>query len=165
MTLAVDPQSNGLPPQVSVQVTKTIVVYRKSRALDWVCAAMILAWGITLAAPGNAMAQSPVYRIFLEKFPEPVWAFILCAIGVARLLALIINGHAPRGSPVLRGGAAFLGVIVWGHFLGGFLDVSIRNGTLSGGVGLNIVMLGAEIFSIGRATADAMRARTHVHRG
>ena len=132
---------------------------KASRALDWFCAAMVLAWGVSLALPGSTLTSSPAYEPFLEKASEPVWAGILIFIGSLRFVALFINGHAPQGSPILRGVAAFLGVIIWAHFFAGFLDVSIRMGVASAGIGINLVMLGADMFSTGRAAADTIRAR------
>lgn len=133
---------------------------KASRALDWFCAAMVLAWGISLALPGETLASSPAYEFFVERgISETAWASILISVGALRLLALVVNGHAPQGSPIVRGLAAFLGVIIWAHFLAGFLDVSIRMGVASAGIGINLVMLGADIFSTGRASADAIRAR------
>lgn len=140
-----------------------MTVTRRSRALDWFCAAMVMGWGVSLALPGNTLGSSPAYAPFLERFPEPVWAAILIAVGMLRFVALMINGHAPQGSPVLRGLAALLGVLIWTHFLYGFLDVSIRMGVASAGIGINVVMLGADFFSMGRAAADATRARQHGH--
>src|SRR3990167_10137656 len=54
---------------------------KASRALDWFCAAMVLAWGVSLALPGSTLTSSPAYEPFLEKASEPVWAGILIFIG------------------------------------------------------------------------------------
>lgn len=139
------------------------VVMPRSRALDWACAAMILQWGVTLLFPGNTLQSSPAYGFLLEITGESTWASIFLAIGILRVAALLINGHWKEGSPVLRGMAAIMGAMVWSLFLAGSVDVSIARGVLSVGVGVNLVLLGADIFSAARAGADTIRARQIAH--
>lgn len=134
-------------------------VMPRSRALDWTCAAMIFVWGVTLALPGATFSTSAAYGFLEAIASEESWAVILVAIGMLRFSALIINGHWTEGSPVIRAFAACLGAIVWLLFFAGFLELSIRGGIVLAGVGINLVLLGADIFSAARAGADAVRAR------
>jgi hypothetical protein len=157
----VSPDDPGVGPGVAPATTVTV---RKGSAIDWLCGAMLLAWGLSFAAPGDTLASSPAYAGLAEKAPEAAWAVALIVVGLARFGALVVNGLLPRGSPVLRGAAAFLGVLIWGLFLSGFIAVSWRMWVISAGVGVNLVMLGGDIFCCGRAAADAMRAHD-VHRG
>lgn len=140
------------------------VVYRRSRALDWMCAAMILVWGLTLALPGQSFSLSALQRVMHGEFSEDFWATVLILLGLMRVAALLINGHMPRGSPVLRLISAFIGVLVWSYFLELFVELWVATGIIATGCGVSAVLVGADLFSTGRAAADFMRAR-HVHRG
>jgi hypothetical protein len=133
----------------------------RPRALDWMCAAMIFGWGVTLLLPGETLTSSPAYLELLDRFPESVWGVILLGIGLLRFAALLINGHW-RPSPLLRGAAALLGAIVWGQFLLGFLATSLIMGVVSAGVAVNAVMLIADLYSTARAGADYVRGQ-HSH--
>lgn len=139
------------------------VVMPRSRALDWACAAMIVSWGVTLVLPGATLELSSAYAFLLAVAPEATWAGIFLAVGLLRFAALVINGHWKEGSPVLRAIAAGIGAVVWLLFLAGFLDLSIDRGVVSAGVGVNLVLLGADLFSCARAGADAVRARQVAH--
>lgn len=134
------------------------LVMPRSRALDWTCAAMILAWGIVLLLPGETFT-SPAYEFLADLGTEAAWGSTLIVIGALRVVALIVNGHWQEGSPVMRAVAAALGVIVWSLFLAGFVDLSIARSAVSPGAGVYLVLLGADLFSCARAGADAVRAR------
>lgn len=118
---------------------------------------MILGWGLTLAAPGDTLAAFPAYDLLEARAPENTWALTLILIGIMRMVALIINGRLPRGSPVARGFAAFLGALVWSQFFAAFLDFSWRTGAPSGGLTVYFVLCVADVFSCGRAGWDAVR--------
>jgi hypothetical protein len=137
----------------------------RTRALDWVCAAMIFTWGVTLIVPGDTLALSPAYIHLLDRFPETVWAIVLIAIGLLRFVALIVTGYWGP-SPMVRGAAALMGAIIWANFLYAFVLVSATMGVVSSGVTVCLVLLVADLYSTSRAAVDfASERRRNVHRG
>ena len=130
---------------------------KKSRKLDWGCAIMILAWGVTLLLPGNTFGfwQSEL----LDRLSEPIWGILCVTVGVVRAGALIINGRLHEGSPAVRAGATVLSFFVWGQFAVAFVTVSYFTGVVSLGVPVALVMAGLDLFCAVQAGSDTIHAR------
>ena len=83
----------------------------KTRAVEWMLAAMMVSWGMGLLLPPPAFVGDD-YRLLLAIGPEEAWGAWSMAIGGIRMLALWING-AWRRTPLFRAGGAVLGVVWW----------------------------------------------------
>ena len=131
--------------------------YKKSRALDWGCAIMGMAWGAALLLPGNTFGlwQSDL----LDRLPETAWGVLCIVVALVRAAALIINGRLHEGSPAVRAGATVLSFFVWGQFAVAFVTISYYTGVVSLGVPVALVMAGLDLFCTVRAGSDTIHAR------
>jgi hypothetical protein len=131
----------------------------RPRALDWGCAALIAAWGATLLLPGDTLASSPAYELILARAPEDVWGWLCVGVGALHAGALVINGRAYEGMPLVRALAAAIGATLWGQFAVAFLEVSIHMGVASMGLPATLVPIVLNIYCAMRSGADAVHGR------
>ncbi len=130
-----------------------------TRDTEWLCAIAMVAFAAVLAFPGNSFAN-PVFVVFHRLgFTEALCGSILSAIGVMRLVALVVNGRSPR-TPWFRVAGAFAGVLVWLQFAVAILIGSEETlGIVPPIVSLYAVLAGAELRSIMRASFDVRYQR------
>jgi hypothetical protein len=102
-----------------IRIVSGIQDHFPDRALEWVCAANIVYWGARLTGENDAWVNPDAWRFMLSfGLTENQWGWICVAIGVMRLLALIINGTFAgtwysAASPWVRGITAGAGAAVW----------------------------------------------------
>ena len=93
-----------------------------TRWLEWLMAVYITWWGVSFIGvspdPNPAIAAKSAWHDLTFWAPIPIWSLLMILIGVARLLALAINGTFrdtiySQYSPVVRGACAFLSGVVW----------------------------------------------------
>lgn len=124
------------------------------RSLEWFSSAVMIAWCVSLALPGNLLSQ-PVFGQFLRYgLTEMHWVVIFGLVGSCRLAALYINGRWPRGYMVRVIGAG-VGAIIWLP-----ISIMLTQGalqayhSLSPGTGVYALLAFAEIIAIRRAAHD-----------
>ncbi|WP_147100837.1 hypothetical protein [Paracoccus aurantiacus] len=89
------------------------VLLQHGRALEWMTSAMLLAFAVTLALPGDTLAASPSFASFVSAgLDEAALAMPISWIAAMRMAGLYVNG-AWRRSPLLRMIGAVLGVGVF----------------------------------------------------
>ena len=71
--------------------------------------------GLVLMHPGDTFAISRSYDAFQAVGNEEAWGRFLMLIGVARIVALMING-AWRRTPVIRFIGSMVAAILWAQF-------------------------------------------------
>jgi hypothetical protein len=129
------------------------------RGLEWFSAFVMTGWGLVLLAPGSTLS-GPQYKSF-DRFgmTEDAWAGVFLAIGLARLVALYINGNWPR-SPHIRMLGSLFGAISWMQV--GYLLASTypETGILNTGVAVYLPLAIADFIGIARASFDARYHRT-----
>ena len=92
---------------------------RHGRGLEWMTSALLLVFAITLALPGDTLAENPGFAGFLSAgLNEAALALPLSWIALLRMAGLVING-AWRRSPLLRMIGAVLGGLLYNIFTGG----------------------------------------------
>jgi len=132
----------------------------QDRGLEWFSAAVMVAWGVTLALPGDTLAGAN-FSAF-QRYPwmtESFWASVFGVIGGMRLCALYINGKNPR-TPYARMVGSLFGTVAW-------LQVSLLitegtygvTGIASTGTGVYALLAFADLVSIYRAAHDARYTR------
>lgn len=124
----------------------------QTRSVEWMLAAMMLAWGIGLMLPGDTMSL-PQYRMLGAIAPETVWAAWSISIGTVRIIALYVNG-AWRRTPLIRAFGAILG-IVWWLVLGFLFAAAAGNGPLPADLWWFAVFIGFEGYSVCRGARDS----------
>lgn len=131
----------------------------RPRALDWGCALLILGWGLALLAPGETLSSSPAYANILSRASEAAWGWLCISVGLIHAIALLVNGRAYEGMPIVRAFAAVIGATLWGQFAYGFVTVSASMGIVSLGIPATIVPLVLNLYCAGRAGEDAVHGR------
>lgn len=153
MQAKLDDMNRGAnPPVVNVYVLPT-------KALCWMCATMMLGWGLTLVASPTSLESFPAYSGLLVRFNQGVWAGVCLVVALARMFALIMNGRMRLASPMIRLGTSFVGALVWSQFVYSFVGYSIVTGSLSPGVTVYVVLMGADLYSCGKSMYDWVVAR------
>jgi len=94
--------------------------YFRTRAIEWMLALVTLLWGIILLSPGTQF-NSAAYRELSAWADETVWGWFCLILGLARLLALFVNG-ALRYSPIIRSSIAGVSFNFWIAVSLGFWD-------------------------------------------
>jgi hypothetical protein len=125
------------------------------RGLEWFSALVMLAWGITLALPGDTLA-GPQYAAFGRfGMTEESWAWVFGVVGSARIAALYINGAWPRSPHVRMIGSTF-GAISWAQ-VAYLLTLStyFATGIAATGTAVYSLLALADLFGIARAAFDA----------
>src|ERR1043166_7395273 len=124
----------------------------QTRSVEWMLAAMMLAWGIGLMLPGDTMTL-PQYRLLGALAPDPVWAAWSISIGTVRIVALYVNG-AWRRTPLIRAPGAIVGMIWW-TVLGYLFAVAAGSGPLPAELLWFCVFVGFEGYSVFRGARDS----------
>ena len=128
----------------------------EGRGLEWLSSAVMVAWGGTLALPGNTF-DTGSFAAFHGYGPmdEAFWAAAFGLVGGARIAALYINGRNPR-TPYARMSGSLFGALSWGQvswlFTQGTFGVT---GVPSTGTGVYALLALADLVSIFRAAHDA----------
>jgi len=128
----------------------------RRRALEWQHTLVMFYMGCVWALPYRHF-DSPLYVFFRSTLPEEQWAFGLILLSLFRCGALIVNGRAPKGSPIVRGLGALCGATFFATLGGGLLAAPA--GLLAGG--LFAIMSAYEMVVVWRATRDLRRACNH----
>lgn len=139
--------------------TRFLLIFN-DRGMEWFSAFVMLGWGVILISPGETLS-GPQYAAFGRfGFTEEFWAWAFGAAGLARLVALYINGNWPR-SPHIRMVGSLFGAVSWAQ-------VSYLLYLSSAGIGhapnTGIVVYGAlalaDLLGIARAAFDARYNRS-----
>lgn len=122
------------------------------RVAEWAAAGILISMGVVLMLnPGIfTMVQHEAMR---RLAPQPVWGFACFMIGLARFIALVING-AWRASPHIRAACAFLSCFVWLQFALGLAASAV----VTTGLAVYPWLLLLDTYNVFRASADARLA-------
>jgi hypothetical protein len=126
------------------------------RVIELYFSTVMLALGLVLLAPG-ASFDAANYAYLRATLTEETAGAVLGCVGGLRLVAVIVNG-AWRPSPLVRFAGCVVGAQFWGMMAVSFW---VGSGEAIPGMLAFVVPAGAfEIYSAGRAMADAHRMRS-----
>lgn len=137
-----------------------VLLFLNDRALEWFSALVMLGWGVTLILPGDTLA-GPQYSAFSRfGFTEEFWAWAFSTVGIARLVALYINGKWPK-SPHIRMMGSLFGAVSWAQvsYLLTQSSWMVTGVPTTGTVVYGLLAL-ADLLGIARAAFDARYYRT-----
>jgi hypothetical protein len=126
----------------------------RERALEWLSAIIMVAWGIILAQSGDTLSGPNFHEFAAHDMSEEALAYVFGTVGGVRIAALYINGRWPR-TPLLRMLGAGAGLLLWGQIASMFAISYVRFGTAGTGFAAYGSLAMAEIFSIYWAAFDA----------
>lgn len=145
--------------RILTDVVRGVKTHFPARAGEWWCAAMLTDWGVRVAAPDVLFGTSPSFAKMEALLQEHTWGLLAVIVGVARLLALIVNGTFhdrlwySRWSPHIRAGMAYLSVGVWTLIALGIAQA----GTNSTALSIYPYLAAFDIFNAVRAGQDAAK--------
>ncbi len=119
---------------------------------------MLTDWGIRVAQPG-VMFTGPSFTQMERLLTERSWGMLAIAIGLLRLLALLVNGTFhdrlwySRWSPHIRAGMSFLSVFVWTMIAIGLY----QSGVNTTGLSIYPYLAAFDIWNAVRAGQDAAK--------
>ena len=96
-----------------------------TRQVEYLLAWCIICWSATTFVFGAVMT-GPAYVYMIAIAPEKTWGMFGILFGMARVLALIVNGRWHR-TPLLRFICAMAGLIWW-LMVGGLFYLGVKNG-------------------------------------
>jgi hypothetical protein len=138
---------------------KTALKSLADRSNEWFSSLVMIAWGVTLAMPGDLLTQPEFVAFRRFGMTETSWAVLFAFVGAARLVALYINGRWPR-SPHIRMVGALFGAVSWVQVSVLLYEAAgINNTPVTTGCAVYALLAAFELFSINRAAFDA---RYHV---
>lgn len=134
---------------------RTALQSLSDRTIEWFSSAVMIAWALTMAQPGDLLDQPGFVAFRRFGLTEGFWIFAFGTFGAGRLIALYINGRWPR-SPHIRMAGALFGAVSWGQVSALLYQASIINNTpISTGCAVYALLAAFELFSINRAAFDA----------
>jgi hypothetical protein len=90
------------------------------RLSEWHLAGVMLAVGIMLQS--SQTFGLPPYEVVRQIAEQDVWSWTMILIGMGRLVALVVNGHAPRASGHARYVLASMSAFTWALLLAALLS-------------------------------------------
>lgn len=116
----------------------------RARWVEWVLTAMILNFGLTLLRPEDTFANSHSFDAMAHYANEKAWGICLSGIGIARFVALFLNGTFAKFkvlSPYVRSTGAGLSSVAWFLISTGIY----ASGNVTPGAGTYALLMVAEI--------------------
>lgn len=129
---------------------------RRLRLMEWLCSAIILAIGLHLLAY-PATFYRPTMIGLHDIASYNVWTSACVAVGLARMVALAVNGHWPAGTPSIRVVGALAGIGIFGLLAGAFLKATAGTAPSLAVTAYALLMV-ADVVSVMFATADIFHA-------
>lgn len=123
----------------------------QTRSVEWLLAALMVAWGVGLMLPGDSMSL-PQYKLLAVLAPEYVWSSWSISIGLIRIVALYVNGSWKR-TPLIRSTCAGFGIIWWLVLI--FLFKGATDGPVPAGLMFYPVFIAFEGYSVYRGARDS----------
>lgn len=124
-----------------------------SRATEWLFAVFLVGWAITLFAFPSMFTSSqsaPQFAMLNRMFGQVAVGFTCGIMGVARLIALWINGRS-SGTPFIRIAMAFFSCFFWWNISLGL----VLSGVPTTGWAMYPAILLFEMINVLRAASDA----------
>lgn len=111
------------PMIVLRRITGGIASHFRIRVTEWAMLWPSLGMGFALSIQSRMFETSNSFNRLAYWFSEPTWATLVLLCGMARLIALTINGsfRSFTYSPHLRMAASLCGIFFWSQFSLGFL--------------------------------------------
>lgn len=129
------------------------------RLYEWLAAWLAIYVGVVVAWPGDVWTGAS-HAIVRATAPEVLYGAAFIVVGLVRAAALVINGRAPRGSPIARVLGATVSCALFASVSVLFLK-AYPAGLISGGVLLSIAA--ADCVIVWRATRELRSARHGYH--
>lgn len=120
------------------------------RALEWGLSWIMLAIGLCLFIPYDTLGQA-TFQPIREWGDDKFWGTVLCVLSFVRIVALWRNGGWVP-SPVIRAVTSVFSSAVWALFA-----IGLTNAFVLLPIFIGFVL--ADIYSVGRASADARMSR------
>lgn len=129
------------------------------RLLETAMAVSMIGVGATFHFSPDSLSTSSMHYL-LAVMPSGWWAAVAIIAGVARIVALMLNGHwMPQGAYTRAIGAA-VGSIFWAQWAGSLLQLHLDGRPLSPGVIPYAVLAAFESVSFFVALSGAKHARS-----
>ena len=125
----------------------------QDRSIEWLCAALMLAWAFTLAMPGDTFTYPSLSGFKHYGLNETWWGLFFFAFGAGRMVALYINGRWPR-SAVVRQVCAFVGFFSWTQIAVMLFTSLPAKAPWVPNIAISAVLAGFELLSLMRARFD-----------
>ncbi len=132
-----------------------LMLFLNDRALEWFSAFVMLGWGVTLLFPGDTLAGAQYAAFARFGMTEEFWSWAFSIVGIARLVALYINGRWPK-SPHIRMAGSLFGALSWAqvsYLL--FVSSWAATGVPTTGPVVYGLLAMADLLGIARAAFDA----------
>lgn len=97
------------------------VIPNRTKNLEWISSTILLGIGIVMLAFPQSF-DLPSLVAF--KDGQNFWTLTCLLVGLARIIALVINGNWPSGTPTLRLIGSLVGAAIFGAFVGNLLETS-----------------------------------------
>ena len=86
---------------------------KKNRTIEWEHSIIMIVIGIVILLPFHQALSTPAAAGMVAVMSENAWGMTFLSVGIIRVIALIINGKLPLGSPLARViGASFNSILL-----------------------------------------------------
>jgi hypothetical protein len=126
----------------------------KNRAIEWVCAAMMLSFAITVMLTPSTIEVGAFRYLLAIGITPTLFMLSMFLVGFVRVGALYFNGWGLPWSARFRALCAIFGAVTFGHLGLSLAWLTRDTGAISLGVGTHVVLAITELYSVLRAGAD-----------
>lgn len=128
----------------------------RQRLVEWAGSFQLMLLGWILLQPDNSFSSGYGFRAMAEVLSENTWGIVLFAVGVSRLIALIINGSMEAVTPWFRAVGATIGFTCFAIITYSMLVAKLfLEAPISTGLAMYLVAAACEVAAIYLAFADA----------
>lgn len=120
------------------------------RMTEWIWAAIMSFWGLTLLLP-DPVFQQPSFAFFRSFIREDTLGWLMVCIGLLRIVGLIINGAKKNVTPWIRVFSACMGFLIFG----GIVYCFASSGVVSTWIAIYPMLALVELLNAYRAAHDA----------
>lgn len=150
---------------VIVRLGRGIHDHFHTRLTEWIMAYAAIGMWLAFQAQPNMLVSSPSFFVLERWAHQPTWSALVLSCGLARLVALTVNGtfQSFRYSPHLRVAASLLGIAFWSQFTLGFIIAFLEGPSAFSAVIAYSTFCLAELANVYRSWSDigAMMKRDH----
>jgi hypothetical protein len=139
------------------ELTIILVIHLEKRLFEFAMTCIMLGEGIFLYFNAASIRES-AFRYTLDMLSEATFMYLFFLFGLARLIAIILNGHWMPWGAIFRMGGAFIGALIWAQWCAALLVLKSKTGLPpSPGVVTYCVLALFEVVSMYRAYLGATK--------
>jgi hypothetical protein len=141
-----------------------LIIHLEKRLFEFAMTCIMLGEGVFLYFNPLSLRESS-FRYALDTISAETFIILFFFFGIARIIAIMLNGHWMPWGAMLRMGGAFIGAMIWAQWCAALLVLNSKTGLPpSPGVVTYCVLALFEVVSMYRAYLGATKENARAQR-